>query len=374
MAFDWPGLDPGAVLYLEPTGFCAPTLGAAGQAARLAGTTIYFCAVKLIAAREGRRLAESLLPIDAFMSLCAALPDPHRARAALLWERLTTPRPAIGLGAHGGLALQSPHIMGVLNVTPDSFSDGGDALDPTLAVAHGRQLRSEGADIIDIGGESTRPGAEPVWEGDEIARVEPVLRQLAGQMPLSIDTRKAAVMRVALAHGAVMINDISALAFDPEAMAVAAAAAGPVVLMHAPDDPKTMQQDPQYDDVLLDVFDYLEARVAAAEAAGIARHRLIVDPGIGFAKRLRHNLSILNGLAIFHGLGCVLMLGVSRKRFIGALSREEAPKARLPGSLAAALHGLSRGVHILRVHDVAATKQAVAVWRGLADAATLPPS
>lgn len=374
MAFDWPGLDDAASLYVEPTGFCAPVLDGAGRAAALAGTAVYFSAVKLIAAKNGKRLAEELLSLDGFEDVRARLPAAHAARAGLLWQNVTAPRAPMALKGHGVLGLRSPHIMGIVNVTPDSFSDGGDNFDPATAIAHGWQLRGEGADIIDIGGESTRPGAEPVWEGDERARIEPVLSQLAPHMPVSIDSRKAAVMRAALDQGAVMINDVSALSYDPDSLVVTAASEAPVVLMHAPHDPKTMQHDPHYDDVLLDVFDYLEARVAAAVAAGIARERLIVDPGIGFGKMLRHNLSVLNGLAIYHGLGCALLLGVSRKRFIGALSREEEPKNRVPGSLAAAVHGLSRGVHILRVHDVAATKQAVMLWRGLADAALMPPA
>ncbi len=374
MAFDWTSLDAEATLYLEPSGFAGPILDAADETAALAGTSVRFSAVKLIAAKYGKRLAESLLPLAAYKTLAARLPAPHADRAAMLWRHLTTPRPAIDLPGHGALRFDTPLIMGVVNVTPDSFSDGGDHGDATAAIAQGWQLRGEGADLIDIGGESTRPGAEPVWEGDEIARIKPVLAQLCAQMPVSVDTRKAAVMRAALSSGAVMINDVSALSHDPAAMAVAAATDVPVVLMHAPEDPKTMQQNPHYEDVLLDVFDALARRVEAAEAAGIARARLIVDPGIGFGKTVWHNLALLNGLALFHGLGCGLMLGVSRKRFIGALSREEEPKDRVPGSLAAALHGLSRGAQILRVHDVAQTKQAVMIWRGLADAALMPPA
>ena len=374
MAFDWAGLDADATLYLQPSGFAGPVLDGAEHIAALAGTSVRFSAVKLIAAKYGQRLAEALMPCSGFEVFAATLPGPHAARADMLWRHLTTPLPTIDLPNHGALRFDTPLIMGVVNVTPDSFSDAGDHADATAAIAQGWQLRGEGADIIDIGGESTRPGAEPVWEGDEIARIEPVLAQLCAHMPVSVDTRKAAVMRAALKAGAVMINDVSALSHDPGAMAVAAAAAVPVVLMHAPDAPKTMQQNPQYDDVLLDVFDVLAKRVQAAEAAGIPRARLIVDPGIGFGKTVRHNLALLNGLALFNGLGCALMLGVSRKRFIGALSREEEPKDRVPGSLAAALHGLSRGAQILRVHDVAPTKQAVMVWRGLADDALMPPS
>jgi dihydropteroate synthase len=227
--------------------------------------------------------------------------------------------------------------------------------------------------VIDIGGESTRPGAPAVWEGDEIARIEPLLARLAGaDLLISVDTRKAAVMRRALVLGARIVNDVSALTHDGEALAAVAAARCPVVLMHHQGDPQTMQDDPRYDDVVLDVFDWLEARIAACVAGGVARDRIIVDPGIGFGKTLRHNLELLNGVSLFHGLGCPLLLGASRKRFIGALSNEAPVDRRLAGSLAIATAALAQGVQLLRVHDVPETVQAVRVWRGLRDAALAP--
>ena len=262
-----------------------------------------------------------------------------------------------------GLRLGAPLLMAVLNVTPDSFSEGGRFADRAAAIAHGRALIEAGADILDIGGESTRPGAEPVPAEEEIARVVPVLEAFRdAPVPLSIDTRHAAVMEASLAAGASIINDVSALTHDPQSLAVAAASGAPIVLMHSLGDPRTMQDSPTYDDVLLDVFDYLEARIAACAEAGIDRARLAVDPGIGFGKTLAHNLEILRGLAIFHGLGCALVLGVSRKSLIARLSAGEPPSERLGGSLAAAAWGLSRGVHILRVHDVAETAQAARVF------------
>ena len=280
---------------------------------------------------------------------------------AALSARLAAPR-----GPVCGIAMDRPRLMGVLNVTPDSFSDGGDHAAPEAAVAHGRAMAAAGADIIDVGGESTRPSARPPSEAEELRRVVPVVRRLAAErLVVSIDTRRAAVMAAALAAGARLVNDVSALCHDPRARAVVARSGAWVVLSHMRGTPETMQRAPRYDDASLDVFDALEARVRAAEAAGIARDRIVVDPGIGFAKTVRHNLEILRDCALFHGLGCPLLAGVSRKSFVARLSAGEAPKRRLPGSLAAGLHMLGEGLHILRVHDVAETRQALAVWRGI---------
>jgi len=274
---------------------------------------------------------------------------------------LTAPRLA-----PGGGPFERPLIMAVVNATPDSFSDGGEFLDPATAIAHGRQLAAEGADILDIGGESVRPGAEPVVPALEAARVGPVLDGLKTAGPrLSIDTRNAEVMARALSVGATIINDVSALTSDPDSLATAAAGGASVVLMHMQGDPATMNREPAYQDVVLDVFDFLEARVAACLAAGIPRERIIVDPGIGFGKKSAHNLAILRALALYQGLGCPVMVGVSRKGLTGALDRAREPKDRLPGSLAAALWALDQGMQILRVHDVAETHQAVDVWYGL---------
>jgi len=229
-----------------------------------------------------------------------------------------------------------------------------------------------GADIIDIGGESTRPGAEPVPEAVERERVLPVITGLRDTArAISIDTRKAGVMAAALEAGADILNDVSALTYDDDSLRVAAESGAPVILMHARGDPTVMQQNPVYEDVLVEIAAFLEARMTACEAAGIGRERLIVDPGIGFGKTVRHNLDLIEGLATFHSLGGPVLLGASRKRFIGALSREERADRRGPGSLAAALAGVARGAQILRVHEVAETKQALAVWQGLEDTARL---
>ncbi len=285
----------------------------------------------------------------------AALSDVQR-------EVLTAARPDFG-----GLCLDQPRIMGILNVTPDSFSDGGLFLRPEAAVMQARVMAA-GADILDIGGESTRPGAKDVAEAEEIQRTAPVIAALrAGGLegPISIDTRKAAVAQAAFAAGASLLNDVTALSYDPQMARVACEAAVPVVLMHSIATPQTMQDDPYYDDVLLDVYDALAARVAAAEAAGIARHRLAIDPGIGFGKTLAHNLTLLQRLSLFHALGLPVLLGASRKRFIGTIGAEAEASRRMPGSLAVALCGVAQGVQMIRVHDVAETRQALSLWRAV---------
>ena len=261
-----------------------------------------------------------------------------------------------------------PLVMGIVNVTPDSFSDGGLNADAKRAIAHGIGLAAEGADILDVGGESTRPGSEGVPEAEELRRVIPVIEALAARgLFVSVDTRKASVMQKALAAGARMVNDVSALTHDPEAIAALADASCPVVLMHAQGDPKTMQLSPQYDDVALDVFDWLEARIEACVAGGIARERLIADPGIGFGKSFRHNLDLLRQFALFHGLGVPLLMGLSRKGFIGALTGEKIAGERVHGSLGGAIWSALNGAHILRVHDVKATVAALAVANASAE-------
>jgi len=297
------------------------------------------------------------------------LDDESRA----IWARLTSPRPPLQLGERV-VRLDQPQVAGIINVTPDSFSDGGQFSDPETAIEAGHRMAAAGAALVDVGGESTRPGSKPVWEGDETERVLPVIKRLAAAgTAVSVDTRKAAVMAPALAAGAAMVNDVSALTWDPRAAEVVATAGCLIVLMHHKGDPATMQDDPRYKrPVLLEVYDWLEARIEAAVAAGIARERIVVDPGFGFGKNVQHNLQLMNGLALLHGLGCPIMLGASRKRTIGALSNEAPVGERLGGSLALALKGAEQGVQLLRVHDVPETLQALRVWRGLRDSALTP--
>ena len=293
-------------------------------------------------------------------------------RAATLHARIIAPRPPLVLGERT-LRLDQPLVAGILNITPDSFSDGGaHGTDPAAAAAAGVDMAAAGAALIDVGGESTRPGAAVVWEADEIARIRPVVERLVASGTLvSIDTRKAAVMEAALAAGARIVNDVSALLWDDRALEVVAKAACPVVLMHSPDPDKGGHGSGNYRNVLTEVFDWLERRIDAVVAAGVDRARIIVDPGVGFGKLLADNLALINGLALFHGLGCPIMLGASRKRMIGALDNEAPVAARLGGSVALALKGVEAGVQMLRVHDVAETMQAVRIWRGLRDRALI---
>jgi len=261
---------------------------------------------------------------------------------------------------------KGPYIMGIVNVTPDSFSDGGLYDRAQAAIEHGFRLAGEGADIIDIGGESTRPGAAPVSAQAEMDRVLPVIEGLKGCGKLiSIDTRNAATMRGALAAGAGMINDVSALRHDPDSLKIAAAARVPVCLMHMQGDPQSMQTAPQYDDAVKDVLDFLNRRIAACEAAGIGRNLIVADPGIGFGKTFAHNMDILRNIAQFRKLDVPVLIGVSRKSVIGKLAGEDDPARRAAGSVAAALWCLRQGAALFRVHDVAQTRQAFAVASSL---------
>lgn len=265
-----------------------------------------------------------------------------------------------------GLPTDRPLVMGVINVTPDSFSDAGDHFRAEDAIAAGETMLAAGADILDIGGESTRPGAERIPPAEEIGRIVRVVAALGRRAPVSVDTRNAATMQAALAAGARIVNDVSGLTHDPAAAQVIADAACPVVLMHMRGTPATMNALASYDDVVLDVHDELADRIAAAEQAGIARGRIILDPGIGFAKTAEQNLELLRRLRLFRGFGLPLLVGVSRKRFIGLYGDAPEPKRRVPGSLAAALWAAINGASILRVHDVAETVQALKVWRAIA--------
>lgn len=291
---------------------------------------------------------------------------PRRVAAAQLpaevRDRLSAPR-----AAFGGLAMDRPQVMGILNVTPDSFSDGGRFLAPEAALVQA-QAMAEAADVLDIGGESTRPGAAEVEVAEEVARTAPViaaLREAGLGCPISIDTRKADVARAALAAGAGIVNDVAAMGFDPEMASVVAGSGAPIILMHSVGTPATMQDDPRYEDVLLDVYDFLNARIAGAMAAGISRDRIMVDPGIGFGKTAEHNLALIRRLSLFHDLGVPVLLGASRKRFIGVIGRESVAERRVAGSLAVALAGVAQGVQVLRVHDVVETRQALRLWQAV---------
>jgi dihydropteroate synthase len=272
-------------------------------------------------------------------------------------------RPAIA-----GIALNRPRIMGIVNVTPDSFSDGGLHADTAAAIAHGKAMLQEGAHILDVGGESTRPGSKGVPVAAELKRTIPVIEGLnrAGAV-VSIDTRKPEVMAAAALAGAAIINDVSALTFSENSPSMAASLGRPVVLMHAQGTPETMQIDPTYDDVALDVYDWLEGRVNACIAAGIDRSLLVVDPGIGFGKTSMHNAELLQQLTLLHGLGVPLLVGLSRKGFTGALTGEKEPTGRVFGSVSGAVHAALHGAQILRVHDVKPTRQGISVAMAAVD-------
>lgn len=291
-------------------------------------------------------------------------PDELEAGEAL--ARLQAARPA---------PFDRPRLMGILNVTPDSFSDGGEHADATAAIRHGLRLAAEGADIVDVGGESTRPGAAEVPVEEELRRVLPVVRALAeAGVTVSIDTRKAAVMRAAVEAGARIINDVSGLTHDPASIETAAAADAWVVLMHMQGTPATMNEAPFYRACALEVHDHLAERIDACAAAGIGRERLIVDPGLCFGKHEPENVDLLRHLALFHALGCPVMLGVSRKGWTAALETGWPAKERLPGTLAATTLALGQGVQLFRAHDVAAHRQLLLAWRALADNASDPPT
>lgn len=361
-----PALEAGDIrLYLKPAGLERTRLSAA---LALAGGALAFSQCELLwrtVARPGevKRCRASVDALEAWA----------RGEGAAIgrWfdgalRRLTQSRPGFGV-----LFFERPLLMGVLNVTPDSFSDGGAFLDPDTAIAHGRRMAEAGADIVDVGGESTRPRSDGTSVEDELARAVPVVSALArAGIFVSIDTRRARVMAAALDAGAGLVNDVSALTADVDSPALIAARDTPVVLMHMRGEPATMHLATDYAHAPLDVYDELAARLDACADAGIAAERIVLDPGLGFAKTSAQNAQVMADLALYHGLGCALMVGASRKGLVSAVKRGSTPRERLPASLAAALLALDQGVQVLRVHDVAETAQALAVWRavrGLAD-------
>ena len=352
--------------YLRPLALADNPQGEDGEALRLAGGLVYASRFALITRDGGKVTARARYSLGELRGALAGLP----AAVQEQFDHLQRVHPPLQCGART-IRLDQPQVMGILNVTPDSFSDGGKFMDdPDTANAHASAMLEAGAAIIDVGGESTRPGAAAVWEGDELKRVIPAIERLAAAgAAISVDTRRPAVMAAALAAGAQVINDVSALRHDPRSLEFAARSGAPVVLMHAPGEGEDLHGSANYADVVFDVFDWLAARRDAAIDAGIPRENILLDPGIGFGKSVAENLALINALPLFHALGQPLLLGVSRKRMIGALSNEAPAHQRLGGSLALAMKGMDAGVQLLRVHDVRETVQAVHVWRGLKDAA-----
>lgn len=358
-----------ARLYLKPVGLVDSPQWHDDKNTRLNNSLIWFSQIEYLVIEAGKPNRRGLVNIKQWPEWSKALPEPLAQRAATQFAHLTRQHPALTCGERV-IRFDQPHVMGILNITPDSFSDGGKHQnDPDQAAEAGLQMAVAGASILDIGGESTRPGADPVWEGDEIKRVQPVIERLAhcGAV-LSIDTRKAAVMEAAIAAGAHLINDVSALLHDRRSLEVAGISGCPVVLMHAPSSGKDPHKGDGYGNIVTDTLDWLEQRIADVVAAGFEREKIIIDPGLGFGKSLADNLALMNNIAMFHALGQPLLIGASRKRMIGALSKEAPVDKRLGGSIAFAHHAIQQGAQIVRVHDVPETVQALQVWRGMRDA------
>ncbi|MGN6690538.1 MAG: dihydropteroate synthase [Sphingopyxis sp.] len=365
---DLGGASKDARLYCRPTCFVDRPHELDDNCLRIADTMLWFAAWQ-VSLRANELVKSAIVTVAEFDGWIAAMPE-HLAEAARAQRAaVARPRGNLTLGERV-VRLNEPQLVGILNVTPDSFSDGGKHVDTAAANEAGYALASAGAAIVDVGGESTRPGAPLVWEGDEIQRIEGVVAALArGGVAVSIDTRKAAVMEAALAAGATVVNDISALRYDERAMDVVVRADCPVVLMHAPSAKSDPHEGGPYAHPLFDVYDMLAERVTACKAAGIDPAKIIVDPGIGFGKGIADNLALVNGLALFHTLGCPILFGASRKRMIGALDNEAPADRRLGGSVALHYQAATQGAQLLRVHDVAENRQALRVWRGLRDAA-----
>lgn len=361
-------------LYIRPVALVDSSQALGGDVIRLAGGMTCASHFALIL-REGRRVTGRRVVTPSGMAgALADLPQELRAEGEAQWAALRKVHAPLTLPTRDGhrtIRMDSPQIMGILNITPDSFSDAGSFMDkPEVAHEHAAMMLEAGAAIIDVGGESTRPGAAAVWEGDEVKRVVPAVEKLAAMgAAISLDTRRLSVMKAGLAAGAQIINDVSALRHDPRSLEFVARSGAPVCLMHAPGDGNDLHAAVDYSDFLLDVFDWLKDRRDAAIAAGIAVERILLDPGIGFGTSLADNLALMNGLPLFHALGCPLLVGASRKRMIGALSAEAPAHKRLGGSVALAVKMMDAGVQIIRVHDVPETVQAMHVWRGMRDAA-----
>lgn len=335
----------------------------------LGSSSLGYCGARLIARdAKGSRLIDHLFLADDLARAVTLLPCHLKAQADDAIASLGRRRSAMPLTAvTSDLTFSRPRIMGILNITPDSFSDGGDFIDPCHAVERGLKMVSEGADIIDIGGESTRPGALPVGEQEELDRVGPVIETLASQgIIVSIDTRHSYVMEGALKAGASLINDVSGLNHDPKSLKVAQEGNTPVILMHMRGTPQTMQEKAVYLDCLLDVYDELKNCRNQAVTAGISQNKLILDPGIGFAKRGAHaNLTLLSNISLFHTLGSPLLIGASRKGFIGAITGVDRARDRVSGSIAVVADMVKQGVQMFRVHDVPETRQAVKMIKAL---------
>lgn len=356
-------------VYLYPISFVTGPQEVDGDAVRLGGTMAYASEFVLVMRVDGVLVERIITTPSGMDEAFGLLPDVMARDAAQQYANYRKVHAPLQLGGRT-IRLDQPQVMGILNVTPDSFSDGGINDDPQIGRDHAAAMLEAGAAIIDIGGESTRPGAAATFEDEEIRRVVPAVEYCAAMgAAISVDTRRAGVMEAALKAGAHMINDVSAMRYDPRTTDLIASHGCPVVLMHAPGAGEDLHAGGQYKDAASEVYDFLKLARARAIAAGIAEERILIDPGIGFGKSLAENLALINALPMFHGLGSPILLGASRKRMIGALSNEKPADARLAGSIALAVRGMDAGVHLIRAHDVPETVQARNVWRGLRDAA-----
>ena len=370
--------SPESKLYLKPVGFVDSPQFFDNQNHKLNNSLIWFSQIELYLYDGENPVVRELVSVGDWPEISNSFPDAIKQQADNQFANLTKAHEPLQCGERT-IRFDQPHVMGILNMTPDSFSDGGKhGEDPDGAAEAGLAMAVAGASILDIGGESTRPGAETVWEGDEIKRVVPVIEKLAHcGAAISVDTRKAAVMEAAIAAGAHIINDISALLHDKRSLEVAGVSGRPVVLMHAPSSGKDPHKGDGYGlsggNVVTDTLDWLEQRIADVVEAGFERDKIIIDPGLGFGKSLADNLALMNNIAMFHALGQPLLIGASRKRMIGALSKEAPVDQRLGGSVALATHAIQQGAQIVRVHDVPETVQAGQVWRGMRDAAVTAP-
>ncbi len=351
---------PSKKIYLKPIAFLANDEGRILEkdscALKLAGGNLYFTHVSLM--QRDKKVEKKIISVKKLLS--ESIFKENLEIQSWLFE-LTKKR---NLFDKKQFKRKKSYIFGILNITPDSFSDGGQFLNENVAYKAALKMDEVGADYIDIGGESTRPGAKKVSSDKEILRVLPILQKLNHKnLNISIDTRNSSTMKFCIMTGASIVNDVSALKNDSDSLEIIKKNDCFLILMHMPGDPSTMMKNNNYKDVVLDVYDFLEERIQFCLNNGIKKNKIIIDPGIGFGKNSDQNLKILKNIALFHGLGCPIMLGVSRKRFISAFSSSESePKKRFPGSISAALHGINNGVQIIRVHDVKETKQALDIW------------
>lgn len=365
----WDACSPESRIYLKPAGYIDSPQYFEGKNSKLNNSLIWFSQIECSIFELDKPPLRQLISIADWDIAAQRLPEPLQQSAKAQLKNLSRVHEPLECGERV-IRFDQPHVMGILNMTPDSFSDGGKHVDDPQAAANSAvDMAVSGASIIDIGGESTRPGADTVWEGDEIKRVVPVIEKLGHcGAAISVDTRKAAVMEAALAAGAHIINDVSALLHDKRSLEIAGISGRPVVLMHAPSSGKDPHKSDGYGNVVTDTYDWLEQRIADVVSAGFEREKIIVDPGLGFGKSLADNLALMNNIALFHSLGQPVLIGASRKRMIGALSKEAPVDQRLGGSIAFAHYALQQGAQIIRVHDVPESVQAMQIWRGMRDA------